>query len=90
MNYVHVANDGDFDVVSLDEIMTKIFLVIFLLNLFTHIHLYIIYKYVEFGGYRPTSLEIIYWPKLLWAKLNCNASFLTWAIFVIGRNALEP
>ena len=37
MNYVFVANDGDFDVVRLDEIMTKHYLELF----FFKIHLLI-------------------------------------------------
>ena len=37
----NVANDGDFDEVGLDEIMTKtLFRIILSQNLFTHIHLY--------------------------------------------------
>ena len=81
MNYVYVANDGDFDVVRLDEIMAKTF---FKSYFFFKIHLLIfiftvnflmIYKYVVFGGY--TSLEIIYGPKSLWAD------------FVMGRNDPE-
>ena len=68
-----MANDGDFDVVRLDAMMTKKYLVLFFFEIQLLIPpllliFYIIYNYAEFVGY--ASLEIIYGPKSQWTDFD--------------------